>query len=130
MRSLKLLAIAVLTVGLVGASGAFSSAVEKDKGDKDTPKFKIKEVMKEAMKGGLCEKVAKGNGDKADAEKLVEYFTALSQNTPPKGDEKAWKERTTALIDAAKGFAAGKGDAAALKKAANCGTCHDTFKGK
>jgi hypothetical protein len=133
MRSLKLAAVAFLAVGLLGLGMATSSTAadkDKDKGDKDTPpKYKIKEVMAECMKGGLCGKVASGKGEKADAEKLVEYFTALAANKPPKGDEKAWKERTTALLDNAKLFAAGKGDGDALKKAATCKTCHDAFKG-
>jgi cytochrome c553 len=132
MRLLKLALVAFMTVGLL-SMGLTTSAQDKDKKDKDkseAPKYKIKEVMKEAMKSDLVKDVAEGKGTKADAEKLVEYFTALHANTPPKGSEKAWKERTTALIDAAKGFVAGKGDGAALKKAANCGSCHEAFKGK
>jgi len=130
MRSLKPALVAFLAVGLICLSAVFSNAEGKDKDkDKAEPKFTIKEVMKEAMKGGLAEKVAKGKGEKADAERLVELFTALNANKPPKGDEKAWKERTGMLISAAKDFAAGKGDGDALKKAANCGSCHEKFKG-
>jgi surface antigen len=85
----------------------------------------IKLVMQKAMKGGLCGKVAKGEASEEEKKQLIEYFTGLTKTTPPKGDEKAWKEKTKALLDAAKGT-----DAAALKKAANCQACHDVFREK
>ena len=87
------------------------------------PKYKIAEVMKKAMKGGLCGKVASGKASDAEKAELVELFTALCQNTPPKGDAAAWKEKTSALVEAAK-----KADGAALKKLANCGACHKVHK--
>jgi hypothetical protein len=102
---------------VIGSNGA------ADK-DKKEPKYKIADVMKIAMKGGLCGKVAKGDASDEEKAKLVELFTALSQNTPPKGDADSWKEKTGALLKAAKA-----GDGAALKKAANCGACHKAHKG-
>jgi hypothetical protein len=91
----------------------------------EKPKYKIAEVMAKAMKGGLCAKVAKGEATAEEKETLVQLFTALHANTPPKGDADAWKEKTKALLDAAKA-----GDGAALKKAANCAACHGVHKGK
>jgi hypothetical protein len=57
-------------------------------------------------------------------------FTALAANKPPKGEEESWKEKTTALLTAAKDVAAGKDGAGdALGKAANCMECHKAHKG-
>lgn len=124
MRSMKLVVVAALCLSLVGLSGVFSTAQ-----DKGAPKHTTKEVMKEAMKGGLCAKVAGGKGTKEDAEKLVELFTALSQNKPAKGEADSWKEKCGALVAAAKGVASGdKGAGAKLKTAANCKACHDAHK--
>lgn len=86
-------------------------------------KHTISDVMKTAMKGGLCAKVAGGKASDAEKAQLVELFTALAANKPPKGDEASWKEKTGALLTAAKA-----GDGAALKKAANCGGCHGAHK--
>lgn len=83
----------------------------------------IKEVMKKAMKGGLCGKVASGKANEDEKKELIALFTDLGKNKPPKGDETAWKEKTKALLDAAKAD-----DGKALKKAANCKACHDVFK--
>ena len=91
----------------------------------EKPKYKIAEVMAKAMKGGLCKKVAEGKATAEEKETLVELFTALHQNAPPKGSAEAWKTRTKALLDAAKA-----GDPAALKTAANCAACHKEHKGK
>jgi hypothetical protein len=112
---LTLVGMAVLTLGLVSLSLA---ADEK-------PKYTIKEVMKEAMKGGLCKKVATGKASKEEKDKLLEMFTALTQNKPPKGEADSWKTKTDALVSAAKGD-----DGKALGKAAMCATCHEVHKGK
>lgn len=125
MRSLKLALVAFMAVALL-SMGLTTSAQDKDK--KEAPKYTIKEAMKECMKSDLCKNVASGKGTKADAEKLVTYFTAMQGNKPPKGEEKSWKAKTGALITAAKTFVDGKGDADALKKAANCGGCHGAHK--
>jgi hypothetical protein len=106
-----------LALGIVLAGGQADG--------QEKPKYKIAEVMAKAMKGGLCAKVAKGEATAAEKETLVELFTALHANTPPKGDAEGWKAKTKALLDAAKA-----GDGAALKKAANCAACHKEHKGK
>ena len=92
----------------------------------DDPKYTIKQVMK-AMKGGLCAKVAKGEGTKEDKEKLVAMFTAMCQNTPPKGDKEEWVTLCKKLVEEAK--AAQKAEGKSPIKSANCKACHDKFKG-
>jgi hypothetical protein len=98
-------------VVLVGAQAAQDS------------KYTTKEVMQKAMKGGLLEKVKKGKASDDEKKLLVDMFTALHDNTPPKGEAESWKKKTDALIAAAK-----SGEAKALTAAANCGACHKEFK--
>jgi hypothetical protein len=94
-------------------------------------KMEIKEVMKKAMASKLCEKCASGQASADEKKQLVELFTALAANPAPKGDAKSWKDKTTALVDAAKKVAANDADGGkALKAAANCMACHKEFKGK
>lgn len=113
------LAAASVGLGLVGAA------------DDDKPKYTIKEVMKDAQKGGLYKKVAEGKASKEEKEKLIEYYVALGKQKPPKGDDKSWKEKTEALLTAAKACAKDeKGAGEKLAKAADCMTCHSSHKGK
>ena len=92
-------------------------------------KYSIKEVMKEAHKGGLMKKVASGQATQQEKDKLVDLYVALQQNKPPKGEEGSWKEQTEKLIVVAK--KAAKGDDAAAKslpKVVQCGACHNVHK--
>ena len=93
--------------------------------EKDAPT--IKEVMKKCMagKGALCGKVASGKATDEEKKELLAAFEALCKATPPKGEADSWKDKTKALVEAAK-----KGDSKALKAAANCKACHDLHKGK
>lgn len=117
-------------VALVASSAlVFSARAE----EKEAPKYKIKEVMKKCFADGgakLCGKVAGGTATAEEKKELVECFTALAANKPPKGDEKSWKEMTGALVAAAKECAEDKeGGPDKLKKAANCKGCHTAHKG-
>jgi hypothetical protein len=95
-------------------------------GDKDKPKYTIKEVMAEAHKSGLWKKIAKGDAEKEDREKLAELYKALAQSKPPKGEIEEWKKTTEVMQkiaeDAIKDADAGK------KLKVNCGACHGKFK--
>jgi hypothetical protein len=91
-------------------------------------KYTTKEVMKAAhAKGKLRDKVAGGMATDEEKKMLVEYYEALAANKPPKGDEASWKEKTAALLTAAKDAAAGKTDAL---KMVDCQGCHKAHKGK
>ena len=121
MRNLVLCLCAGFVLAMVasmGHDGAFGG---------EKPKYNIKEVMKEAHKGGLLNKVKKGEGDKKDAERLVELYTALSKNSPPQGDKESFKKFAEAALKGAKDAA--KGDLTALKKGAvDCKGCHGAHK--
>jgi hypothetical protein len=114
--------LAVLAVVAGFASTGLFSADEK-------PKHTIKEVMKTCMKGGLCKKVGSGKGSDDDKKELLAMFTSLAASKPPKGDEDSWKEKTGALVSAAKACEKGEKDGPKLLgKAANCKACHEVHK--
>lgn len=121
-----------LAVGVLGALVTATVSVADD--DDKKPKFTIEQVMEKAHKGGaksLIRKVAGGKASQEEKDKLVEFYTALPKNKPPKGDAKSWKKKTTTLLKAAKEVAAGKDDAEAkLRKAVNCGACHKAHRKK
>jgi hypothetical protein len=124
MRSLVVAGVLILSLVM------FSSTESVNAGGKKEPKYTIKEVMREAHKSGLWKRVAQGKADQDEKKKLVELYTALSENKPPAGDLDAWKKQTGTMLDEAKKAAAGNADAAAmLLKTVNCGKCHKAFKG-
>jgi hypothetical protein len=120
----KLLVMASVTLGVVLV--ALDSPAGQDKA-----KYTISEVMQQAHKGGLLKKAQEGKANDEDTKLLVEYYTALTLNKPPMGDEGAWKKQTEKMVAAAKLLADGKKDEgiAALKKEINCAKCHKMFKG-
>jgi surface antigen len=98
--------------------------------DSNAPQYTIPEVMDMAHKKGLMKKVASGQGSAEDAKTLLAMYQALAANTPPKGSEADWKERTAALIEATKAVIDNKpGAGTDLTKAANCMACHKEHKG-
>jgi surface antigen len=100
-------------------------------GEAGTPDATIKAVMKDAMKGGLLKKVTNGQGNDDDKKQLLTKFESLTKAKPPMGDDASWKNKTDALVTAAKDVVDNKPDGAAkLKNAANCKACHDTHKGQ
>ncbi len=89
----------------------------------EKPKYTIKEVMK-FHKEKLNEKYQKGEATKEERQKLLDGYEAMLKSKPPKGDEKAWKEKCETLIKAVK-----DDDKEAYKKAVMCGACHGAHKG-
>jgi hypothetical protein len=126
MRTVKYCLLATLTLGIVGLG--LYQAREDDK-----PKYTIKEVMDTAHKGddALLTKVVKGDASAGEKKELLELYTALSQNKPPKGDIDVWKGKTKAIVKAAKEIVDGNEDGVKdLKKATNCKACHTEFRPK
>lgn len=113
-----------LTVLATFATPLLISAAQK-------PKYTIKEVMKTLHKGddSIGKKVTKGQGTQADYDKMVEYYSALPLNDPPRGDKESWHAKTAALLKSAKDLQAGKpGALEAYKHAADCKACHTEHK--
>jgi hypothetical protein len=101
----------------------------------DKPKYTIAQVMQmahklpEKDKPSLLITVIHGKASREDKEKLLDFYTALGPNKPPKGGDKSWKEKTDALVSAAKSVLADeKGAADKLKRATTCMACHDVHK--
>src|SRR5437868_4522426 len=113
--SMAALATAMLAIVSMGAG-------------KPEPKYSIEEVMQKAHSGKTNLAAKLGQGKLTDKEKtlLIEYYEALGQNKPPRGDAGAWEKRTGDLLAAAKLAVNGSAaDKAKFKKAANCKACHD-----
>ena len=99
----------------------------------DSPKT-VKEVMAVGHKGkdSLLTKVLGGKSTDDENKKLVAYYEVLAAIAkPPQGDEKSWKDKTTALLGAAKEVAEKKAGAVdKLKAASDCKACHSLHKPK
>jgi hypothetical protein len=98
----------------------------------DKPKYDIETIMDKAhgeKNDKLLKKVLDGKADADEKKELLELYTELGKNKPPKGDAKSWKDKTTALSAAAKDVVDGKGTGvASLKKASNCAACHKAHR--
>lgn len=117
-------------LAVVGAVCGTMVALAADTDD-GKPKYTIKDVMAEAHKGKLVNKVQEGAATDEEKEKLVALYIALWENKPPKGDQASWNEKSGALVVAsAKALLGEEGAADALKSAANCAACHGSHKGK
>jgi hypothetical protein len=135
VRNVKVFGLAVLAMGLL-SSGVYRAG-DKDSKDSEDPKYTIKQVMKMAHGKAdkstptLAEKVLTGKASKDEQTKLLELYTALAANKPPKGDPDAWKEKATAITTAIKDVIDAKDDADVnLRKAMNCRGCHTSHRGK
>ncbi len=90
----------------------------------------IKDVMAlHKGKESMFAKISDGKGSADEIKNLVAAYEALGGFKPPMGDEKSWKDKTAALLAAAKDLSDKKdGAAAALKKAGDCKACHSVHK--
>ncbi len=120
--SLLFLASAVL------APFALANQQDEDK-PKPKPKHTIKEVMKEAMKGGLLKKVSGGEATDDEKKELLDMFISMLENKPPKGEMESWHNLAGAsALAAAKVVVGREGGAEELKAATNCKACHSQHK--
>jgi hypothetical protein len=117
--------VATLLAGAFASLSVFGAADEK-------PKYDIETIMEKAhdKDSGIYHKVVANKASDEQKKELLVLYTELGKNKPPKGDAKSWKDKTTALVSAAKEVVDGKGTGVAdLKKAANCMSCHKVHKG-
>ena len=86
----------------------------------------IHDVMEWSHKGreSMAAKVRDGKGTPDEINTLLRFYKFMAAQKPPQGDDASWKEKTEALLKAAKAD-----DGKALKKAANCANCHKEHKG-
>ena len=111
---------------------AFAGLTVLGAGD-DKPKYDIETIMDKAhgeKNDKLLRKVLDGKASATEKKELLELYTELGKNKPPKGDDKSWKDKTSALVTASKEVVDGKEVGVAdLKKASNCAGCHKAHKG-
>ncbi len=111
---------------------AFAGLTVFGAGD-DKPKYDIETIMDKAhgeKNDKLLKKVLDGKADAAEKKELLELYTELGKNKPPKGDAKSWKEKCTSLVSATQEVVDGKDNGIAdLKKASMCAGCHKVHKG-
>jgi hypothetical protein len=120
--SLRNIAAAIVACGiLIGAAAAVQ--------EKDKPKS-IKDVMAlHKGKESFLAKITSGGGSEDDHKKLLAAYEVLPGLKAPQGDEKSWKEKTEALVAAAKGVVEKKeGAMDKLKAASNCKACHSVHR--
>jgi hypothetical protein len=95
----------------------------------EAPRRTIKQVMSEAYKGGLAQKVRAGNASMDEKARLLELYEDLASNPPPKGNAADWNARTAALVDSARSAVKNEpGYDRVLVKAMNCAGCHKKHK--
>jgi hypothetical protein len=132
VRKVTSFVLLLVAVGLL-------SAAAYPAGDKDQeePKYTIKQVMSQAHRKAnkigpsLSDKVLDGKASKDEQAKLLDLYTALGANKPPKGDAEAWKDRANAITTAIKDVMDGKdGSDVDLRKAINCKGCHTSHRGR
>ena len=112
------LATAALTLGL------FSVVNGQAK-----PKYTIKQIMKDALKGGLAKKVVGGEATEKEKIQFLDYAISLYENKPKKGEAASWTRLTGNLVTAAAKIAIDpKASTATLGKAVNCKACHNKHK--
>ena len=107
------------------------AAIVSAGGDDEEKKAKhtIKQVMKEAHKDKLLNKVVEGDASKEEKDNLLDLYISLLENKPKKGDEDSWHIKAGTLVVAAAKVSVGRdGAEMELKKAADCGACHKMHK--
>ena len=111
---------------VTAAAAPFALAAQED--DAET-KYSTKEIMKEAMKGGLLKKVASGDATDDEKKLLLDMFISLVENKPPKGDMESWHNLAgSSALAAAKVVVGREGAMDELKAATNCKACHSQHK--
>ena len=109
---------AIVALGLFGTVNAQSK-----------PKYTIKQIMKDGLKGGLAKKVVGGEATDKEKIQLLDYAIALYETKPKKGDPASWTKLTGNLVTAAAKVAIDpKVGTEALGKAVNCKACHNVHK--
>tara|TARA_B100000809_G_scaffold68208_1_gene65370 strand:- start:1692 stop:2078 length:387 start_codon:yes stop_codon:yes gene_type:complete len=112
------LAAAVLALGLFDTVNAQSK-----------PKYTIKQIMKDGLKGGLAKKVVGGKATEKEKIQLLDYAIALYETRPKKGGPASWTKLTGDFVTAAAKVAIDpKAGTDALGKAVNCKACHNVHK--
>ncbi len=91
----------------------------------------IKAWMETTHKGAdnLASEVRNGRGTPEDHKKLLEVYKTLATMKPPRGDEKSWKAKTSAVIAALTDLVDKKpGAVDRVHATTDCRACHDVHR--
>jgi hypothetical protein len=118
--------LSLVFVGAALAAAAVQSiAWAQADGEAPKPKHTIEEVMEQAHKGGLLNKVADGQATPEEKTLLLDLYVSLAENDPPRGDAESFKKLANDAVLAAARVAVGReGAEAQIKRGVNCMACH------
>jgi hypothetical protein len=120
-KTLSLVLAAAALVAIAIQSLAWAQA----EGEAPKPKHTIEEVMEQAHKDGLLNKVAEGQASADEKSLLLDLYVSLAENDPPRGDVESYKKLANgAALAAARVVVGREGAEAQIKRAVNCAACH------
>jgi hypothetical protein len=121
----KTLCAAVLAILLMAILSLTQALVWAQESGDSEAKYTIKEVMTQAHKEGLIQKVEKGEATAEEKAKLLDLYLSLLENDPPQGDAVDFKEKASAAVVAAARVVVGREDAEArVRRGVDCAGCH------
>jgi hypothetical protein len=93
------------------------------------PKYTIEDVMEQAHKGGLLQKVVDGEATPEEKTLLLDLYLSLMENDPPLGDADAFHAKAAdAVVAAARVVVGREGAEEEIKRAVDCAACHKDHK--
>ena len=81
----KTLTVVLVAGAFVAGAVVLQSIAWAQDAEAPKPKHTIKEVMEQAHKGGLLNKVAAGEATADEKTLLLDLYVSLSENDPPRG---------------------------------------------
>ena len=120
------LALASVGGGVIAAAAVMQAIAWAQAADEAVkPKHTIEEVMEQAHKDGLLNKVASGEASAEEKPQLLDLYVSLAENDPPKGDpDNFHKLAANAVLGAARVVVGREGAEAQIKRSVNCAACH------
>ncbi|MCG8586498.1 MAG: hypothetical protein MI757_17450 [Pirellulales bacterium] len=121
--------MAKLRIGLVTLAAVFVLSYAVSQASYFVQGNTIKQVMRKAHKQGLLKQVLSGRSSDAERRELLNLYRDLARNTPPRGEPRSWRARTSSIVNAASAVAENDPRGiATLKNAVNCASCHRAHK--
>lgn len=124
------IALALLALPVAASLAAENSPAEVNVEEAPPEELTIKEIMRQTMTKGLCQKVIKKKATQEEQQELVRLFTKLAELDPEIGDADNWQDRCDELVKYSTEISLGEESHKNLKKAANCIDCHKEHRPK
>lgn len=127
---MKLARFAIVLLSMTALISGLRAAFADDAPAGDA-KHTIKEVMENAHKSKLINKVLADEATQEEKIELLDNYISLLESSPPKGDMASWNNLAgQAAVAAAKVVVGRDGALVELKTATNCAACHKVHKGE